>query len=605
MPYQYMLTPKDILHYFKVYRTYIGYRLYWVFALSLSAALVEGFGITLVLPLLASLDEGLQAGMASSGLAIYISKVVDFLGISGSTVGIIAFIGLLIGVKAMIGFSQNIYGTYLSAQLRHQITERLFSYYTRMDYRFYTAHNTGHFTNVLSSQIPRLITSFETFKTLITAAVTTFGYLVIAILIDWRFALMACAAGGSVLILYRWLNEYVKKLSRRTATEQGEFNKFLVQSIQSYKYIAATASVRPLAWKVTRSIALLSRYQRNQGFAQSLTGALREPLSIGLILIVLIVQIVFFQAPLAPIFVSLILLYRAMGAILLFQSTVQNFFNHIGSLEMVEKEFAEVTEAQEPEGTIEKAPFNEMIRFDQVSFRYDRNGPTVLDNISLTIPAKNTVALVGPSGAGKSTIVDLLTLLLIPTEGSIHIDKISYTDIRRSSWRKQIGYVSQDTVIFDDTIANNIGLWQSDFDNDDHYQRRVLRAAEQANVREFIEALPEGFHTLVGDRGVRLSGGQKQRLFIARELFKQPRLLILDEATSALDTESEQAIQRSIENLKGQTTIVMIAHRLSTIKGADCVYVLENGRLVESGSYDVLISNENSQLSRLVALQQL
>jgi len=229
----------------------------------------------------------------------------------------------------------------------------------------------------------------------------------------------------------------------------------------------------------------------------------------------------------------------------------------------------------------------------------------VLRDITLTIPARSTVAFVGPSGAGKSTLVDLLTLLLKPTSGQVSIDTIAANDIDLHSWRNQIGYVSQDTVVFNDTIANNIGLWTGTYGEDSAFTADVVAAAEAANALKFIEALPEGFNTIVGDRGVRISGGQKQRLFIARELFKKPGLLILDEATSALDSESERAIQSSIDQLKGRTTIIIIAHRLSTIRNADVVCVLEGGRFVEKGTYDELINLKHSRFGEMVSAQTL
>ncbi|MCC5833756.1 MAG: ABC transporter ATP-binding protein [Opitutales bacterium] len=599
-----MINPVTLIRYYGVYKKYIGRRIILVFVLSFLATLVEGIGITLVIPLLASLDPSFDTEASTSGLHGLINQLVSAIGISGSTTGIILFIAFLIGLKACIRLLSDGYGTHLTAQLRSEVTARMFKYYSTMDYSYYTARNTGHFTSILNGQIPQLINSFGAYKTLAISAVTTIGYIVFAFFINWHFALMACVAGGIVLFLFRALNNYTRELSRRTANERRELNKLTVQSIQSFKYAASTGSLKPMANFVNRSIALLARYQRNQGFLQAFTAAFREPISIGLILIILIIQIAFLEAPLAPIFVSLILLYRAMGSIMVFQGSIQNFLHDIGSVEMVEKEFAEVANAQEPDGSHTMDKLKEGIQLKDVSFQYSGSSSPILRNISLSVPARHTVALIGPSGAGKSTLVDLLTLLLKPTKGSLTIDGHPHADILKPSWRKQIGYVSQDTVIFDDTISNNIGLWQGSFDTDPAFRERVLKAAEKANIHSFIETLPEGYHTRVGDRGVRLSGGQKQRLFIARELFKVPSLLILDEATSALDSESEQAIQQSIDNLKGQTTIVIIAHRLSTIKGADQVYVLEAGEIVESGSYESLLMNTSSRLNQMVELQK-
>jgi len=210
-----------------------------------------------------------------------------------------------------------------------------------------------------------------------------------------------------------------------------------------------------------------------------------------------------------------------------------------------------------------------------------------LEDISMHINAKKSIAIVGESGSGKSTLVDLIALLHTPTNGKIFIDGTNGNDISKHSWRSQLGYVSQETIIFDDTIANNICMWSGDYINDKNLFTKIRKAANQANILDFIDSLDDGFNSLVGDRGVLLSGGQRQRLFVARELFRNPNLLILDEATSALDSESEKEIQKSIDNLKGEITVIAIAHRLSTIKNVDLIYVLKDGRIIESGSYQI------------------
>jgi subfamily B ATP-binding cassette protein MsbA len=228
-----------------------------------------------------------------------------------------------------------------------------------------------------------------------------------------------------------------------------------------------------------------------------------------------------------------------------------------------------------------------------------------LKGIDINVPVDTTVALVGESGAGKSTLVDMLTLLLKPQHGEVRIDGVSHPEIDVASWRSQIGYVSQETVVFDDTIANNISLWQGEIEGNPALRERVIDAAEQAYADHFIRDLPDGYQTVVGDRGVRLSGGQRQRLFVARELFKQPNLLLLDEATSALDTESERYIQKSIDALRGEVTVVIIAHRLSTIKNVDYVYMLDEGRVIEEGTYQELRQRKESAFREMVEMQAL
>lgn len=600
-----MFDPRQLIAYFRIFKKYVGKRLVLVFVLSLLAVVVESFGITLVLPLVASLgmESDQMATQGDSGAARWIKALVGSLGLAGSTVGIILLIAGLVALKGVIRFAADAYGAILTAQLGLEIKGRMFRAYAGMSHDYYTARNTGHFTNVINTQVIRLVQSFGAFKTLLVTMLTTTVYFAVAMVVDWRFALMAVVFGGVVLIGFRRLGDYVRRLSRQTAAEQGTLNKHLVQCLQAHKYLSATGNFPTLEKGVFQSIRRLARYMRNQGIAGAFTTAVREPVAIVVILVVLIVQITYFQAPIAPILVSLILLYRAMGQVMMLQSTWQNLMGTAGSIEVVEEEFAKTAADREPDGTVELGPLTRGIEFHGASFRYKPELPPVLKGVDLTIPARRTIALVGPSGAGKSTLVDMVTLLLKPTEGTLLIDGVDAAEIRRDSWRRQIGYVSQDTIIFDETVANNIGLWQGHFDKDSEYAARVRAAARAAHAGEFIDDLSEGYNTMVGDRGIRLSGGQKQRLFIARELFKQPHLLILDEATSALDSESERAIQRSIDSLKGEITIIIIAHRLSTVKNADTVCVLEGGRIVEKGSYAQLTEKANSRFSEMVAAQ--
>lgn len=593
----------DILRYFKAFRIYLGRRLYLVFLLSALVALADGFGIALLLPLLHALDSGEMSEAVGDGRAQrLLFGVVHFLGISESVMGILLFIGVVFVAKGALRFSETAYKGYLQSELMRELKIRLFNEYSLMSYQYYVRRSTGHFLNVINTQVDGLYSAFRGFTTFWTHVVTAALYIGIATLLAWRFALFALVAGFVLLSLFKWLNHYVRRLSHKVAWEMGVVSNLLVQAIQGFKYIAATGQADRLRRDVNRSVRRFTGYQFRQMLASAFTRAVQEPLGIVLILGAVVVQVVILNAPLAPILVSLLLFYRSMSHIIGIQGGWQATMDKIASLEMVGDELEAARRWREPSGERSLGPLSQGIELSKVSFAYDADQAPVLRELSFTISANTTVAFVGHSGAGKSTLIDLLTLLLRPTRGDLRIDGVSGNEVRLSSWRSQIGYVSQDIVMFDDTIANNICLWEGG--RDPEIRRRIEEAARRAYAHEFIDELPEGYDTQVGDRGVRLSGGQRQRLFIARELYKNPRLLILDEATSALDTESERYIQQSVEQMKGKTTVVLIAHRLSTIKSADYIYVLEKGRIVEHGAYEDLVEN-GSRFQRMVEVQQL
>ncbi|MCS3830028.1 subfamily B ATP-binding cassette protein MsbA [Salinibacter ruber] len=597
-----MEVVSDIVRYIRIYRRYIGRRIYLVFTLTVLMAFTQGLGFTMLLPLLRVSQESTNPEELS-GVEKVLYDILAWMGIAESLVGVLSLIVTIFLLKGAIHFGQKSYIGYLQSSLMKSLKLGFFDAYNKMTYRYYMRQNAGHFINVVNTQVTRFFRSFRKFAGAVTKSVSALSFFAFAFAIRWEFTVMVLGLGIAILAFFQHASARARQLSRRVSEEMSGLNKLLVQSLQAFKYIVSTNQDTRIRDEVADSVERLTDDIFRQRILGALTTSLRQPISVLVISGVILVQVLIFKAPLAPLFVALLLFHKGMQSLMSVQKTWQRVMDFIGSVEVVDDEMKAVRENRATSGSVHLEALCRGIDLNNVSYAYDDTN--VLHNVDISIPADNTVALVGESGAGKTTLVDMMTLMLKPDKGTITIDGVPHDDIDISSWRRQIGYVSQDTVVFDDTVANNISLWKGDIQENPDLSDRVVEAARRAHADQFIRDLSNGYQTVVGERGVRLSGGQRQRLFIARELFKQPNLLLLDEATSDLDAASELHIKNSIDALKGEVTVVIIAHRLSTVKNTDWIYVLDEGRVIEEGEYHQLRTRKNGEFREMVEMQRL
>ncbi len=573
--------------------------MYIIYILSVISSFLEGIGIIMLLPLLQSLDNSSNQDLTNNGINSFLYSIIDSLGLSDSLLSILILISTAFILKGLVTFFATGFTAYLIGQLLKEIKLKLFNLYSGMSLGYFSSKNSGDLINTINEQPVKALEAFKQLTLLGSHLINTLILMTLAFFMTFSFGVMASFLGIFLLLIFMRMNSYVQGLSRIAAKENGVLTKWLIQCLHGFKYLISTNKIYPLKKNIYNSISILTNTQVKSGIAGAFTQSVREPIAVVFIMLIVYFQIFIFELRLEPILVSIALFYRALNSTLAVQSSFQGTFQHIGSMELVHNEFINQRKNQFKDGIQSLPDFKDKIFFDNVSFKYSGSYHDTLNNINLNIKSKSSIAIIGESGAGKTTLADLITLSYLPTKGLISIDGIPSDSIKKSTWRSQIGYVSQETIIFDDTIANNISLWESD------NQNKLKEAAKKANILEFIESLPNGFNTIVGDRGVLLSGGQKQRIFIARELYRNPKILILDEATSALDSKSEKNIQKSIESLKGKLTVIIIAHRLSTIKNVDKIYIVENGKITEEGTYEDLKMNSDSKLSKLISLQVL
>lgn len=390
----------------------------------------------------------------------------------------------------------------------------------------------------------------------------------------------------------------LKKNSDKAAKEQGFFLSIIDETLGGLKVIKGFNSEKTFEKRFQDSTQRFFKLNNRILNRQNLSSPLSEFLGIVTIAVLLIYggKLVFEGKLLAGAFIA----YIGMAYnILTPAKAISKASYSVKKGDAAAERVLEVLETENPitskQGAVEKADFNDKISVENITFSYD-NEP-VLKDFSLSVSKGKTVALVGQSGSGKSTIANLLTRFYDVQNGHIKIDGIDIKDFNLQSLRGLMGLVTQDSILFNDTIKNNLLLGKQDATD-----AEIIDALKVANAYEFVKDLPDGIETNIGDSGNKLSGGQKQRISIARAVLKNPPIMILDEATSALDTESERLVQQALENMMQNRTSVVIAHRLSTIQNADTIVVMQKGEIVEQGTHDELIQKDG-MYAKLVAMQ--
>lgn len=424
-------------------------------------------------------------------------------------------------------------------------------------------------------------------------------YISFAFFVDFQFALLVTAGGVLTNFLYKIVYSYTKGASKSFTDESNIYQGSVIQHVANFKYLRATAMIENYTLRLAAIIQKIETSRRKIGVLSGLLEASREPILIIVVAVVILIQVNVLKGSLAPILISLLFFYRALTALTGMQNAWNNFLGVSDSLDNLQNYQKLLIENQERMGEQSFVSLQKDIQLQQVSFSYGDSH--ILKNISLTIKKNKSIAFVGESGSGKTTLINLICALLLPSIGEIYIDGISLQKLNRPTFQKRIGYITQEPVIFNDSIYNNVTFWAK---RTSENEQKCIEALQKASIYQFLKKQPLGLDSILGNNGINLSGGQKQRISIARELFKDIDILIMDEATSALDSETEKFIQENIDALKGQYTILLVAHRLSTIKNADSIVMMDKGSIVEQGSFGYLIERV-PRFRKMVELQEI
>ena len=557
------------------------------------ASVLDGVVLVVLIPLLKNLfGTAGELHTGSTQLEEFVEGAVRPL-IAGLTPSQAA--GRLI-VVLVIGLLLKNTLSYLSSQITVRAQEglvqelrvRLFDHLLTLELGFFQRTRAGQVISAMMADVDQT-------KTVITASlVSLFQNLVVVVVtlvvlsqISIRLTLFTLAFVPLLVMLLQRLVRRLRRHARARSKERGEVTATVAERIGAIRLIRSYGEeARESAAFAAQTDRYRKQVIRTQRFS-SLTSPVTEVFSGFLVILIIWAAtspgLLGLGAPLAPatIIVFLMAALRLTSPLKTISGFPATMAIALGAAERIFEVLDEPpTEVDRPgEG---EARFEREIVFDKVGFRYG-DGDPVLSDISLAIPKGKVVALVGPSGAGKTTLVDLVPRFHDPTGGRILLDDVPLTRLKRRSLRALMGVVSQDTVLLNNTVFANIA-----YGSPGATRKRVEAAAEAANAAGFIRQLPQGFDTVLGERGTRLSGGQRQRIAIARALLRDPPILILDEATSALDTEAERLVQQAIDRLMRDRTVLVIAHRLATVRDADEIVVLDEGRIVQRGTHDEL-----------------
>ncbi|MEX2593028.1 MAG: ABC transporter ATP-binding protein [Anditalea sp.] len=593
---------KLIKRYFSNFVYFFGYlrfRIFIAVSLSIAIGILDGFGLSMFLPLLQMVNDSGAMDPEGMGNLSFLVDGIEAIGINLTLGTVLLFMLVFFVLKGFAQFGSRVYRVILQQYFVRTLRLNMLNSLNQMNFKGFITSDAGRIQNTMTGEVDKVSNAYNYYFATFEKGVLVAVYMAFAFFVNSQFALLVTAGGLLTNLLYGKLYKHTKGASRKLTGDSHIYQGQVIQHVANFRYLRATGLVEQFGNRLRNTIYQIEISRRKIGVLSGLLEAAREPLLVGVVATVILIQTQVLGGDLGSILISLLFFYRALTALTNLQTNWNRFLGDSGSLDNMQ-DFQRVLKAQKrSNGRQLIQRFEEELRVSNLTFGY--GDQEILKNINLQIPKNKSVAFVGESGSGKTTLINILAGLLPADQGEITIDGLSFTNLDLVSYQRRIGYIPQDPVIFKDSIFNNVTFWaESTAENITKFEEAI----RQSSLSDFINALPAGKETQLGNNGINLSGGQKQRISIARELYKDIDILIMDEATSALDSETERAIQENIDVLKGQYTILIVAHRLSTIRNVDRVVFMQEGRIKDEGSFEDLVEKLPG-FRKMVKLQEI
>lgn len=564
-----------------------------IFITSIIAACLEGVSFAFILLAFATLGGESLSTLSQHAFLSSLSSQETLMSLSTNelfTIFILLAVCTQI-LRSFFGYLSQFYTTFLSTRCQLKIQEELYKKIFSFSFSCISKYKTGALLQYINIPSTIMYATLDALNKCLVAVLTLSVLGMMMWMISSSLTLAIFALFLITALLQKALVKKIVTASHHLSENTIDFSKHTTQTLHGIRAIYTFNRQFEIQKGINIIIGKIANFTKKLNLWNSAVQPINEVIGVILVGLSLMIGPFFLkdttQAILPVLLTYVTLAYRLATRVQIVSSSAGTIAYYLGPIFRLEEIFSDSDKEFTPTGGKPFVQLKNEIIFDQITLRYPSKEQFAVNNLSIAIPKGKVTAFVGASGAGKSSVIDLLLRLYEPTRGGIFVDGQNLNQFNIGSWRDQLGVVSQENIIFNETIEENVR-----FGNHSASMEEIIYACEIAGAHPFILKLPGGYQTVLGERGYRLSGGEKQRLALARALLKQPQILILDEATSNLDSHSEFYIQEALDRLQGNVTMIIIAHRLSTIAKADRIFVLDHGSLLEEGSHEELLAKQ-------------